>query len=129
MRRGYWSMTPRSPQAYLWDARYAATAVLRFADGKSFEDYLSDELLRSAIERQMITIGEALRAALSLDPSLARNFPDASQIVAFRNRVVHGYFDINDATVWAIISGELPSMIETINRLLPEDPSNPLVSS
>ena len=128
MRRAWWSMTPRSPQAYLWDARYAAQAVLRFAAGKSFEDYRADELLRSGIERQMITIGEARRAALSLDSSLAHHFPDASQIIAFRNRVVHGYFDISNVTVWDIISNDLPAVIETLDRLLPIDPANPLAT-
>ena len=76
-------MTPRSPQAYLWDARFAAQAVRRFAEGKRFDDYLADELMRLAIERQMITIGESLRSALALDSSLSRHFPKASQIVAF----------------------------------------------
>lgn len=122
-------MSPRSSQAYLWDARHAARAVLRYAEGKRFEDYLADELLRSAIERQMITIGEALRAALSLDSSLASHFPDASQIIAFRNRVVHGYFDISNETVWDVLSNDLPGLIVTIDMLLPDDPVNPLASS
>ncbi len=121
-------MAQRSAQAYLWELRYAAQTVIRFAEGKSFSDYLADELLRSGIERQLITVGEALRGALDFDPSLALHFPDARQIIAFRNRVVHGYFDINDVTVWGIISGDLPAVIDTIDRLLPEDPANPLAT-
>jgi uncharacterized protein with HEPN domain len=103
--------------------------VLRVSSGRTFEEYESDELLRSAIERQMITVGEALRAALALDPSLLSHFPHASQIVAFRNRVVHGYFDVSNSTDWDIITDDLAGLIETFDRLLPEDPLNPLATS
>lgn len=37
----------------LWDARRAAERVLRFTHGKIFADYQADELLRSAVERQL----------------------------------------------------------------------------
>jgi len=42
----------RDPRANLWDAREAAAAILEFVAGKTFEDYSSDRLLRSAVERQ-----------------------------------------------------------------------------
>jgi hypothetical protein len=35
----------------LWDARQAVQRVARFVEGKSFDDYLQDDLLRSAVER------------------------------------------------------------------------------
>jgi uncharacterized protein with HEPN domain len=121
-------MTPRSPQAFLWDSREAARSVLRFTKGKHFDDYLSDELLRLAIERQLITVGEALRAALELDSSLSSRFPDASKIIALRNRIVHGYFTISNEIVWEVVHKELIGHVTTIDRLLPDDPVNPLTS-
>lgn len=45
---------------YLWDALQAASRVQRFAGGKTFDDYLADEVLRSAVERQLEIVGEAL---------------------------------------------------------------------
>ena len=36
----------------LWDARRAAERIVRFTQSKTFDDYLSDEFLRSAVERQ-----------------------------------------------------------------------------
>ena len=47
-------------RAYLWDARRAADAVARFIAGKDRDDYLGDDLLRSAVERQFEIVGEAL---------------------------------------------------------------------
>jgi uncharacterized protein with HEPN domain len=46
----------------LWDARRAAETVTAFVDGRSFEDYCADAMLRSAVERQFEIIGEALNS-------------------------------------------------------------------
>jgi len=48
------------PWAFLWDARNSADAIARLISGKRLEDYLSDELLRPAVERQFEIVGEAL---------------------------------------------------------------------
>ena len=38
---------------YLYDALDAARAVVRFVEGRSFEDYCSNELLSAAMERKL----------------------------------------------------------------------------
>ena len=45
---------------YLYDVQTAAEWIERFAAGKNYSDYLSDDMLRSAVERQFEVIGEAL---------------------------------------------------------------------
>ena len=45
------SMRP-DPRKYLWDALRAAERLDTFRQGKSFADYRSDDLLKSAVERQ-----------------------------------------------------------------------------
>lgn len=55
---------PRDLRAYLFDISEAAALVTSFAAGKTFADYEHDPLLRSAIERQLEIIGEALSQAL-----------------------------------------------------------------
>ena len=115
-------MTRRSAAAYLWDLRNASQLAMSFADGKSLRDYQTDALLQSAIERQMITIGEALRGAIEQDQSLISHFTDVRKIIAFRNHVVHKYFDVDDATVWDVIINHLPGVVEIVNVLLADDP-------
>jgi uncharacterized protein with HEPN domain len=50
----------RDPRAYLWDVREAADAIAGFVQFRSFDDYARDLMLRSAVERQLAIIGEAL---------------------------------------------------------------------
>lgn len=45
---------------YLRDIQVATGRIARFTQGKSFQQYLADEMLRSAVERQFGIIGEAL---------------------------------------------------------------------
>lgn len=52
-------MQPDS-QKLLWDALQAADRVARFLEGRNFENYCLDEQLRSAVERQLEIVGEAL---------------------------------------------------------------------
>lgn len=47
----------RDPKAYLWDAKTAADAIADCVAGRTFEQYKSDLLLRSAVERQFEIVG------------------------------------------------------------------------
>lgn len=56
---------------YLWDAQKAASRIKRFTAGRSFDDYLDDDMLRAAVERQFEIIGEALNRLSAKDPDTA----------------------------------------------------------
>jgi uncharacterized protein with HEPN domain len=110
----------RDPRAYLWDARESAAVILEFVAGKTFKDYSSDRLLRSAVERQFKIIGEALNLLCKIDPQWGDRIPDVPQIIAFRNVLIHGYASVNDLTVWRTIDESLPTLYETVTSLLDE---------
>ena len=110
----------RDPRAYLWDVREAAGAILEFSAGKTFEDYASDRMLRSAVERQFEIVGEALNQLCKIEPQWADRIPDVPQIVAFRNLLIHGYASVNDLTVWRTVQDSLPSLYITVTELLDE---------
>jgi uncharacterized protein with HEPN domain len=80
----------RDAKSLLWDARDAGRAITDMTAGKSFADFDSDLLLRSAVERQFEILGEALNRLARLDATLAARIPDLRRIVAFRNILIHG---------------------------------------
>lgn len=109
---------PPDPRTYVWDAHRAAELVASFVAGCTWEDYESDPLLRSAVERQFMVVGEALNSLRRTDEDLAARVPDLARIVAFRNVLVHGYASIDDRLVWEVATVQAPSLIALLADLL-----------
>jgi uncharacterized protein with HEPN domain len=114
----------RDSRCYLWDALKAAEAVQTFLRGKTYEAFIDDELVRSAVERQLQIIGEALSQLSRVDPQIAGNVAELPRIIAFRNILVHGYAVIDYDTVWRLIEDKLPELQTNLTMLLrAADPS------
>lgn len=71
---------------------------------------MADRMLQSAVERQFEIIGEALNRLLKVDPELGKSITDHRRIVEFRNRLIHGYANVDGETVWAILETMLPKL-------------------
>ena len=110
----------RDPRAYLWDEREAAEAIAGFMQGRSFGDYAGDLMFRSAVERQLAIIGEALSQLARVDQNLAARIPELRRVIAFRNVLIHGYDRIDNAGVWRIVEADLPPLRRRAADLLTE---------
>lgn len=103
---------------YLSDIQAAAERVARFTEGKRFEDYLANEMLRSAVERQFGIVGEALSRLAADSPDVVALIPDHAKIIGFRNILVHGYASVDDRIVWGVIEIHLAPMQRAVAQLL-----------
>jgi len=83
---------------------------------KVYTAYEKNLLLQDAVERNLITIGEAVNNILKLMPNTA--ITNARKIVGARNRLTHGYNDIENVQVWHIIIMQLPILKAEIEILL-----------
>jgi uncharacterized protein with HEPN domain len=110
----------RDPRAYLWDACQAVERAVEFVAGRTWQEYETDALLRSAVERQFEIVGEALNKLHHADPGLAAEIGDLPRIVAFRNVLIHGYATIDDRLVWEIATERAERLVATLTRLLGE---------
>jgi uncharacterized protein with HEPN domain len=90
---------------------------------KAVEEYVRSHLLRAAVEREFIIIGEALRAALQAETSLTTAITDTAKIVGFRNVLVHNYRNINTDEVWVMVHDHLPLLLSECRSLLGELPA------
>ncbi len=72
-----------------------------------YAQYNIDLKTRSAVERQLAIIGEALSQLRKSDENLF-DITSAQQIISFRNRLIHSYDSIDNAVVWSIIKKHLP---------------------
>lgn len=108
----------RDPRCFLWDALRAAESVQASLCGKTYEAFVEDDLVRSAVERQLQIIGEALSQLARIDPRIASNVAELRRIIAFWNILVHGYAAIDYYTVWRLIEDKLPELQVNLQVLL-----------
>ena len=106
------------PEKSLEDIRDAAEFILDLTRGRTLDEYRNDRALSSAIERNFITVGEALNRLVRADPSTAASLGNYPQIIAFRNIVVHGYDQIEHPIVWGIIQNEVPKLLAAVRTRL-----------
>jgi uncharacterized protein with HEPN domain len=83
----------------LRDALAAASVIQEWAAGQDFEGYESDLMLRSAVERQLLIVGEALNHARRGEPEITALLPNIHEWVAQRNVIIHVYAEVSDDIV------------------------------
>lgn len=105
---------------YLFDIQQACDLLVQFTQGKCLADYSADPMLRSAVERQFEIVGEALNQLLRLEPTFAPRISDTRRIIAFRNRLIHGYDSLADEIVWGVVETNLPVLSREVAALLHE---------
>ena len=110
-------MQPESAKL-LWDARGSAQWIQERVAGITFQSYLGDQMLRLAVERQFIIVGEALGQFTRSNPAAAKSITEVEQVIAFRNILVHGYGEVDDHLVWTMAMTELDALIQALDRLL-----------
>ncbi|MBT3374108.1 MAG: DUF86 domain-containing protein [Lentisphaerae bacterium] len=104
--------------AHLHDVLCAARAVKQFVADQTFDSYISDEMLRSAVERKFEIMGEALGRIGRSDLPLLTRVRDHRDIISFRNILIHGYDVIDDRIVWGVIEEDLDRLIEDVACLM-----------
>jgi len=105
----------------LGDIEQSGLAIQSYIDGLTEADYLKNQMLRRAVEREFEIIGEALRLALIEDSGLAPKISNPRRIVSFRNVLAHGYGEVDDVTVWQIVINRLPLLLAEVRALLTEE--------
>ena len=110
-------MTERCKK-YLSDILIATDLIEEFlSDISDFISYQTDKKTKSAVERQLVIIGEAVN---NFGKESDTNLHASAQIVNFRNRIVHAYDSIDDAIVWIIIHKHLPELKAEVDHLFHE---------
>lgn len=95
----------------------AAREALAFAAGKTREDLDHDRQLVLALVKCLEIIGEAASTVSAAGRAEAGEIP-WEDIVGMRHRLIHAYFDINLDIVWNTVIGDLPPLINDLEKAL-----------
>ena len=93
---------------------------MQYTRGRTFDDYVSNDMLRSAVERRLQGIGTALAPLARSDPATAERVPRLGEIVAFGDRIVRDYASLDNTLVWRVVEEDLPTLHAVLTRLLDE---------
>lgn len=107
----------RYPKTLLFEIARSCRKIKEFTCGLEVETYAGDELIRSAVERQFIVIGEALNRLKTVDENLFGSIDDARQMVGFRNVLVHGYDVVSDDIVLGNHIGKCTFALGSMRRI------------
>jgi uncharacterized protein with HEPN domain len=101
----------------------AGQTALDFVAGRTRADLDQDRMLLFAVVRAIEIVGEA--AGKVSDEARAAS-PDIpwKAIIGMRNRLIHGYFDIDTTIVWKTLSDELPPVLASLHALLQTQDGN-----
>lgn len=110
-------MKPRDPRTSLSQMLEHASEAAAMLSGRSRDDLQSDRQLGLAITRLLEIVGEA---ATRVTPEQRLLYPDMAwkEIIALRNRLIHGYDAVDYDILWVILTQDLPVLIDQLQRIL-----------
>jgi uncharacterized protein with HEPN domain len=111
---------PRAWRFYLDDMRAFVERVGTYTEGLDQAGFVASGLNYDATVRNLELIGEA---ATHVPDEVRTAHPEIPwrQIIATRNRLIHGYLGIDNDTLWSIVQNDIPLLRDAL-RSLDTDP-------
>jgi uncharacterized protein with HEPN domain len=112
-------MTDSRLHDYPTHMRQATSDARSFIDGLSKEEFLKDKRTQQAVIMSLIVIGEAATKVMDRHAGFAEQHPDVPwrNMRGMRNRIAHGYFDINLDVVWDTVQTALPALSARLQKI------------
>lgn len=95
----------------------AAETAGQFMAGRERAALDADRMLLFAVVRAIEVVGEAATKVTDQTRAASPQIPWAA-VVGMRNRLIHGYFNVNTELVWQTVSRELPALVLALRPLL-----------
>jgi uncharacterized protein with HEPN domain len=115
-------MTIRRLPDYLDHMRQAIADAQSFTEGMAQPDFEHDKRTQQAVVMSLIVLGEAATKVMDQHPKFAGQHPEIAwrSMRGMRNRIAHGYFDIDLAVVWDTLQTALPTLKAQLNSVKTE---------
>lgn len=106
----------RDWRLYVDDMISFAEKVLAYTEGFDQQRFETSGLNYDATVRNLELIGEAATRIPVAKREATAHIP-WRQIIATRNRLIHGYLGIDNDTLWSIIQDEVPPLLDELRAL------------
>ena len=110
----------KSPLPFLNHILEEVDNIEKFTKGLTKEQFISNKLKQYAVIRSLEIIGEAAR---TVSGELRQRHPEVpwESISGTRNRLAHGYIDVDLDIIWTIVTKDLPPLIRQLTGILQEE--------
>lgn len=110
-------MKNNEPIFFLNDIRNSLEKIFKYTENIGFEEFLLNDMLRDAVERNFEIIGEAVK---KLPQEFRDKYPHIPfrQVAGMRDKLIHDYFGIDYEIVWRTIKNKLPQFNHEILNLI-----------
>ena len=114
------SSSEKDWKLYIDDMLQSANRIVRAMQGLTFETLQGDEFRLLAVERCLITIGEAADKMLKIAPQITDRYPNIpwNLMKGMRNRLVHGYDRVDVEKVRLAVEESVPRLVSQLEQLL-----------
>jgi uncharacterized protein with HEPN domain len=104
---------------YLDHIQEAVSNACDFTEGMAKSDFLADKRTQQAICMNILIIGEAVTKIIAQYPEFIDQHKSVpwQSMRGMRNRIAHGYFDINLDVVWETVRVALPILLIQIQEI------------
>jgi uncharacterized protein with HEPN domain len=105
---------------YLDHMQQAASNACSFIEGMGMDEFLTDKRTQNAVVMSLVIIGEAASKVMDHYSDFTSQHPEVPwhNMRGMRNRIAHGYFDINLEVVWETVLTALPELLEKLPSVL-----------
>jgi uncharacterized protein with HEPN domain len=110
-------MSERATRVILEEMLESAQAIQEYASGLTLDEFRSQRMAQDAVIRRIEILGEAAR---SLPAEFTQQHPAVPwpQVVAMRNRLIHGYFSVDLDLTWTVVQRDIPELERILHALL-----------
>ena len=112
-------MTRHSDHIHIVDMLVHAAKAVEMAGGADRAEFERNEMMQLAVTRLLEIVGEAAGRAFKAFRERHPGLP-GHQMIGTRNRLAHGYDDIDPEIVWDIVRNDLPSLIGRLEVIVGE---------
>ncbi|MCB2263816.1 MAG: DUF86 domain-containing protein [Candidatus Thiosymbion ectosymbiont of Robbea hypermnestra] len=107
---------------YLEHIQQAAADARSFVEGLAKDDFLTDKRTQQAVIMSLIIIGEATAKVMDGYAEFTQAHVEVPwrSMRNMRNRLAHGYFDINLDVVWETVQEWLPELLKQLSAVRQE---------
>ncbi len=113
-------MSKRDDRVSLVDMLIYAEEAVVLSSATSLNDLIEDRMMQLALQKLIEIVGEAANRVSEETQQCYQEVP-WPQIIGLRNRLVHGYDDVNLDILWKIIQNDLPPLIEQLRAIVGEE--------